>query len=62
MFGNDGVCGLCNEPESINHLSFDCYFAEDTLRKVLNWLMFDRKSMLWEEEPKWMCSELFIRI
>lgn len=44
-------CILCNnQPESLEHLYFDCYYSKEVWKRLLHWLGWQRRALPWAHE------------
>ncbi|XP_060200597.1 uncharacterized protein LOC132628856 [Lycium barbarum] len=56
---NQVACPLCGtEPETIDHLFFQCSFSAAVWEKLLMWQGYQRKAMEWTNEVLWMCAQV----
>ncbi|XP_059281045.1 uncharacterized protein LOC132034692 [Lycium ferocissimum] len=56
---NQVVCPLCGtEPETIDHLFFQCSFSAAVWEKLLMWQGYQRKAMDRTNEVLWMCAQV----
>lgn len=53
---NDGICSLCDKPESQNHLLFLCCDLNTMWRNVLHWIHIQHERNEWDMEFDWMSS------
>ncbi|XP_058727130.1 uncharacterized protein LOC131598561 [Vicia villosa] len=53
----DQKCCFCIENESIDHLFFQCSFANSVWGEILTWMGYDRKPEKWSNEKVWIIAK-----
>lgn len=50
----DGVCCFCGDPESADHLFFQCSFSRQIWLRVLGWMGYTHQPTNWLTEKAWI--------
>ncbi|XP_058783073.1 uncharacterized protein LOC131657723 [Vicia villosa] len=53
---SDGNCLFCGDPESRDHLFFDCRITNQLWHQVLSWMKISHRPQGWHHELRWIIS------